>query len=95
MKTRQAIVAVALSSVTLISGAPFAGGFPGNPEHDVIDQTTGTSFASATPNDGWKDVGGEHGDRFVGVTRIAAGGDAHAYSKEEMMQARVDYREAN
>ena len=95
MKTRQTIVAVVLSSLTFVGGASFAGGFPGNPERDVIDQTTGTSFASASPNDGWKDVGGEHGDMYVGTPVIVAGGDAHAYSKEEMMQARVDYREAN
>ena len=94
MKTRQSIVAIALTSVALISGA-VAGGFPTNPERDVIDQTVGTSFTAAESNDGWKDVGGERGVMYVGGGTVAAGGDAHAYTKDELLQARLDYREGN
>ena len=96
MKTTKSIVAIALSSIALISGAVSA-----NPERDTIDQTLGTTAAargnvmsdSNLPADGWQDVGGEHGATFVGRVSIS-GGDAHAYSKEEVMQARIDYRNA-
>ena len=94
MKTTQSIVAIALSSVALIGGA-VAGGFPTNPERDVIDQSVGTSFSVAGANDGWKDVGGEHGVMYVGGSTIAAGGDAHAFTRDDLLQARMDYREAN
>ena len=100
MKTKQTIVAVALSSVALFTGAVFAGSYPTNPERDVIDQSNVSSVAAAggridfagVSADGWKDVGGERGDKFVGGVSGASGvsapgGDAHAYMKEELMQA--------
>ena len=55
MKTKQAIVAIALSSLAL---SVYAGGFPGNPEREAIDQTVGTSPA-VSASDGWKDFGPE------------------------------------
>ena len=101
MKTKQTIVAIALSSLALASGAVFAGNFPTNPERDIIDESLPISAGSGgkvdlagVSNDGWKDVGGERGYMFVGGVS-APGGDAHAYTKEELMQARLDYRNAH
>ena len=91
MKTTQTAVAVALSSLAL---SVFAGGFPGNPERDVVDQSIGTSITSGNVEDGWKDFGPERGVQFVGGGTVQAGGVSHAYTKEEMLQARMDYRES-
>jgi hypothetical protein len=91
MKTRQSIVAIALSTLAV---STLAGNFPGNPERDVIDQTMGTTVVTGETNDGWKDFGAERGVQFVGGVKRPAGG-GHVYTREEMLQARMDYREAS
>lgn len=91
MKTKQAIVAVALSSLAL---SVYAGAFPGNPERDLIDESLGTSIAAGETNDGWKDFGAERGVQYVGGNTVKSGGGGYAYSKEDMMLARIDYKES-
>ena len=94
MKTKQALYAVALSTAALSLNAlsVFAGGFPGNPEHDAIDESMGTSIVAAA-GDGWKDVNVERG-AFVGAPADNAAGGALVYSKDEILQARMDYRDS-
>lgn len=89
--TKQTIVAIALSSLTL---SAYAGGLYGNPEHNVIDESFGTSIVTASVNDGWKEVTVER-TQFVGPRNAVAPSGGYAYSKEEMLQARMDYRESS
>lgn len=101
MKTTKSIAVTAVWYFGLISGAVLAGGYPTNPERDVIDQSLGAQAStrgnimadSDVSADGWQEVGGERGVKFVGRVS-AAGGDSHAFTKEDMMQARIDYRNA-
>ena len=90
--TKQTNVANALSSLALSSLAlsALAGGFPGNPEHNVIDESVGTSIVAASVNDGWKDFDAER-TQYVGGGSPTPGG-GHIYTKEDMLQARMDYR---
>ena len=90
MKTKQAIVTVALSTLAL---SAFAGSFPGNPERDAIDESLGTSIVVSDVNDGWKDYGAERGVQFVGGS-VAKSEGGYAYSKEDILQARMDYKES-
>ena len=92
--TKQTIVANALSLLALSSLAlsAYAGGFPGNPEHNMIDESVGTSIVAGNVNDGWKHFGAER-TQYVGVGSPAPGG-GHIYTREEMLQARMDYRES-
>ena len=110
MKTKESIVAVALlSSLTLMSGAVSAADpeYPTNPEHSFIADPAPPArtraevraeldayrLDSAAP-DGWKDVGGERGVKFVGGN--FAGGDSgsasHTWTTADQMMASLYYR---
>ena len=101
MKTKQSFVPVALlSSLTLAAGLAFAAApdYPNNPERSFIDQTPPTEKTAAEVRaeldeillkpvaaDGWQDVGGEHGDKFVGGKFDELDSPSQVWADDHMM----------